>query len=269
MSQQHCKTFSQENTAFFLFTKHDSFFRPCIWQACLRCAAVWQRLPAAQTRARLQNRSYLEQPQNSSERRCSPPLAAAPTQRITGANVRLPWWRSERPASVWPWGSSGWRGPSVSGPARPAAPGPARAGAAPSGSASCRTPRSGYTQAPRLCEDTKRVFFFFSPPLLNIWKRTRAPVNCISVCSPSGASIHPKTGYSEQIMEDDSFQWISLSLRHRHAHTHAHACYKGMNGRIYHEYFVALGMHGLTGTNSQKESVNRQMRVGATGKCDS
>lgn len=71
MSQQHCKTFSQENTAFFLFTKHDSFFRPCIWQACLRCAAVWQRLPAAQTRARLQNRSYLEQPQNSSERRCS------------------------------------------------------------------------------------------------------------------------------------------------------------------------------------------------------
>lgn len=145
------------------FSQNMALFSALYLAGLLRCAAVWQRLPAAQTRARLQNRSYLEQSQNSSERRCSPPLAAAPTQRITGANMRLPWWRSERPASVWPWGSSGWRGPSVSGPARPAAPGPARAGAAPSGSASCRTPRSGCTRAPRLREDTKRIFFCFFP----------------------------------------------------------------------------------------------------------
>lgn len=219
MSQQHCKTFSQENTVFFLFTKHDSFFRPCIWQACcvaLRFGSVcWLLKQGPDYRiAPIWNNPRIHQ--NTAALRLS---QLHQLSESTGVNVRLPWWRSEHPASVWPWGSSGWRGPSVSGPARPAAPGPARAGAAPSGSASCRTPRSGCTRAPRLREDTKRIFFFFLP-LLNIWKRTSAPVNCISVCSPSGASIHPKTGYSEQIMEDDSFQWISLLLRHRHRHTH-------------------------------------------------
>lgn len=81
------------------------------------------------------------------------------TKPIPRVNVQLPWWRSGRPGSVWPWGSSRWTGPSVSGPARPAAPGPARAAAAPSGSASCRTPPSGCTRAPRLHKDTKMYCF--------------------------------------------------------------------------------------------------------------
>lgn len=41
---------------------------------------------------------------------------------------------------------------------------------------------------------------------------------------------------------------LSLSLSQTHP-----PYYKEMNEHSYHEYFVALGMHGLTWTNSQRE----------------
>lgn len=204
MSQQHCKTFSQENTAFLLFTKHDSFFRPCIWQACCvalrfgsvcrllkqgpdyRIAPIWNNPRIHQNAAALRL-SQLHQLSESPAQTCGYLGGVASVQRVFGheglqggegqvSQVLLVLQRQAQLAQEQPRQE-----------VLPAElPGQVVLGH-------------------RGCARTQRVFFFFLP-LLNIWKRTRAPVNCISVCSPSGASIHPKTGYSEQIMEDDSFQ---------------------------------------------------------------
>lgn len=205
MSQQHCKTFSQENTAFFLFTKHDPFFWPCIWQACCvalrfgsvcrllkqgpdyRIAPIWNNPRIHQNAAALRL-SQLHQLSESPARTCGYLGGVASVQRVFGheglqggegqvSQVLLVLQRQAQLAQEQPRQE-----------VLPAElPGQVVLGH-------------------RGCARTQRGVFLFFFPLLNIWKRTRAPVNCISVCSPSGASIHPKTGYSEQIMEDNSFQ---------------------------------------------------------------